>query len=77
MKRYKPMLEESEVYAIRNFRVAKSAVQYKVVPNEHRIYFNTLTSVRKFATVSHQIPPNVFFLHLIRHMKKGCTTTHF
>ncbi|KAL4581292.1 hypothetical protein LXL04_017503 [Taraxacum kok-saghyz] len=47
MKRYKPMLEESEVYAIRNFRVAKSAVQYKVVPNEHRVYFNTTTSVRK------------------------------
>ncbi|KAL4557217.1 hypothetical protein LXL04_035390 [Taraxacum kok-saghyz] len=61
MKRYKPMLEESEVYAIRNFRVAKSAVQYKVVPNEHRVYFNTTTSVRKVANVSHQIPPNVFF----------------
>ncbi|KAL4569021.1 hypothetical protein LXL04_024648 [Taraxacum kok-saghyz] len=40
MKRYKPMLEESEVYAIRNFRVAKSAIQYKT--HEERVYNNTI-----------------------------------
>ncbi|KAL4579283.1 hypothetical protein LXL04_015422 [Taraxacum kok-saghyz] len=40
MKRYKPMLEESEVYAIRNFRVAKSVIQYKT--HEERVYNNTI-----------------------------------
>lgn len=61
MKRFKPMFEEGQVYAIRNFRVARSAMQYKVVPNELRIYFNITTSVRKVSPVPHQIPPNIFF----------------
>lgn len=54
------MFKEGKVYAIRNFKVAKASAQYKVVPNNLRMYFNITTSVRVVTTDSEQIPQHVF-----------------
>lgn len=61
IRRFKPLFKESEVYAIRNFKVASASNQYKVVPNAQRIYFNITTSVRAVTPVSERFPRHVFF----------------